>query len=152
MCRLVEIENNIGEKITVADIKVNTIKQIMEIAKICDKIDYIYIFGSSVEERCTEKSDIDLAIVSSVTASKLFNKSSYRKFKDKLYSIDANQEYDRLQFNSLKAICDSKEPVCRDIMSKGKLLYERQKGQQSACDFNYNVCGHGFGNRVIDVF
>lgn len=126
MCKLVEIENNVGEKITVADIKMDTIKQIIEIAKICEQIDYIYLFGSSIEERCTEKSDIDLAIISNVTASKLYNRSSYRKFKDKLYSIDENQEYDRLQFNSLKAIRNSKDPICKDITLKGKLMYKRK--------------------------
>lgn len=56
MCKLVEIENNIGEKITVADIKMDTIKQIIEIAKICEQIDYIYLFGSSIEERCSYSS------------------------------------------------------------------------------------------------
>lgn len=126
MCRLVQIENNIGEKIEVADIKADTIRQIIEIAKICDKIDYIYLFGSSVEERCTEESDIDLAIISNVTASRLHSKSSYRRFRESLYAIDSNQEYDRLQFNFLEDIQRSKEPVCADIISKGKLLYKRE--------------------------
>lgn len=44
MCKLVEIENNIGEKITVADIKMDTIKQIIEIAKICEQIQGSIVF------------------------------------------------------------------------------------------------------------
>ena len=79
-----------------------------------------------MEERCTDESDIDLAIISNVSASKLCNRSSYREFKERLYAIDTDQEYDRLQFNSLKAIRNSKEPVCLDIISKGKLLYQRE--------------------------
>ena len=112
MCKLVKITNSLGEQIEVAEIKADTIKKIIKIAKICDKIDYIYLFGSSVEERCTDESDIDLAIISNVSASKLCNRSSYREFKERLYAIDTDQEYDRLQFNSLKAIRNSKEPVC----------------------------------------
>ncbi|MCI8900471.1 MAG: hypothetical protein HFH75_19465 [Lachnospiraceae bacterium] len=126
MCKLVKITNSLGEQIEVAEIKADTIKKIIKIAKICDKIDYIYLFGSSVEERCTDESDIDLAIISNVSASKLCNRSSYREFKERLYAIDTDQEYDRLQFNSLKAIRNSKEPVCLDIISKGKLLYQRE--------------------------
>ena len=126
MCKLVKITNSLGEQIEVAEIKADTIKKIIKIAKICDKIDYIYLFGSSVEERCTDESDIDLAIISNVSASKLYNRSSYREFKERLYAIDRDQEYDRLQFNSLKAMRNSKEPVCLDISSKGKLLYQRE--------------------------
>lgn len=126
MCKLVKITNSLGEQIEVAEIKADTIKKIIKIAKICDKIDYIYLFGSSVEERCTDESDIDLAIISNVSAFKLCNRSSYREFKERLYAIDTDQEYDRLQFNSLKAIRNSKEPICLDIISKGKLLYQRE--------------------------
>ena len=126
MCKLVKITNSLGEQIEVAEIKADTIKKIIKIAKICDNIDYIYLFGSSVEERCTDESDIDLAIISNVSASKLCNRSSYREFKERLYAIDRDQEYDRLQFNSLKAMRNSKEPVCLDIISKGKLLYQRE--------------------------
>jgi len=126
MCRLVSIRTNSGTDIKVADIKAEIIKQILELAPICRKIDYIYIFGSSVEERCTEQSDIDMAIVSNVTRSKLFNARDYRDFTDKLYSIDIEQEYDILQFNSVEAIKKSRDFVCKDILSKGKLLYSRK--------------------------
>ena len=102
MCKLVKITNSLGEQIEVAEIKADTIKKI------------------------TDESDIDLAIISNVSASKLCNRSSYREFKERLYAIDTDQEYDRLQFNSLKAMRNSKEPVCLDIISKGKLLYQRE--------------------------
>ena len=51
MCRLMSIQSNTGVNVEVADIKADVIKKILEIAPICSKIDYIYIFGSSVEER-----------------------------------------------------------------------------------------------------
>lgn len=126
MCKLVTIENSNGAKIKVADIKVEIIKKIISLAYACQSIDYIYAFGSTVEESCTEKSDIDIAIISNVTRSKLFHSKSYNEFINKLYGIDLDQDYDILQFNSLDAIKNSDDFVCRDIIGKGKLLYERK--------------------------
>lgn len=126
MCKLVTIENSNGAKIEVADIKVEIIKKIISLAHACDKIDYIYVFGSTVDESCTDKSDIDIAIISNVTRSKLFQTKSYNEFTNNLYSIDIDQDYDILQFNSLDAITNSDDFVCRDIINKGQLLYERK--------------------------
>lgn len=126
MCKLMSIQSNTGNNVEVADIKAGVIKKILEIASICPKIDYIYIFGSSVEERCTEKSDIDIAIVSNVIRSKLFRSKDYRDFILKLYSINTEQDYDILQFNSIKTIQESKDAVCSDILTKGKLIYRRE--------------------------
>lgn len=126
MCKLMSIQSNTGNNVEVADIKAGVIKKILEIAPICPKIDYIYIFGSSVEERCTEKSDIDIAIVSNVIRSKLFRSKDYRDFILKLYSINTEQDYDILQFNSIKTIQESKDAVCSDILTKGKLIYRRE--------------------------
>lgn len=126
MCKLVTIENSNGAKIEVADIKVEIIKKIISLAHACDKIDYIYVFGSTVDESCTDKSDIDIAIISNVTRSKLFQTKSYNEFTNKLYDIDIDQDYDILQFNSLDAITNSDDFVCRDIIDKGQLLYERK--------------------------
>ncbi len=125
MCKLVAIKNNKGELISVADIKSDIISRIMQLASECDKIDYVYIFGSSLEERCTESSDIDIAIVSNVTRSRLFRTASYDKFITKLYDINFNQDYDILQFDSLNDITEGRERVCFDIKNKGALLYER---------------------------
>lgn len=126
MCKLMSIQSNTGNNVEVADIKAGVIKKILEIAPICPQIDYIYIFGSSVEERCTEKSDIDIAIVSNVIRSKLFRSKDYRDFILKLYSINTEQDYDILQFNSIKTIQESKDAVCSDILTKGKLIYRRE--------------------------
>lgn len=126
MCRLVSIQTNTGKDIKVADIKAEIIKKILEIAPICSKIDHIYIFGSSVEERCTEKSDIDMAIVSNIVRSKLFNSKDYKEFTNRLYNIDLEQDYDILQFNSMDSLKKCKDAVCRDILTKGKLVYSRE--------------------------
>lgn len=37
-----------------------------------------------------------------------------------------NQEYDILYFRSLENIRSSKDFVCKDIISKGKTVYERR--------------------------
>jgi predicted nucleotidyltransferase len=125
MCKLISIKNNLGEDIKVADIKADTIKKIIMLAEKCDKIDYIILFGSSVEERCTEQSDIDMAVVSNVTRSRLFGSKKYDDFTSGLYGIDFEQDYDILQFNSIEKIKNSKDFVCKDIISKGKILYKR---------------------------
>lgn len=125
MCKLVAIKNNKGDLVSVADIKSDIIQKIMQLAAECDKIDYVFVFGSSVEERCTVKSDIDIAIVSNITRSRLFRTASYDRFISRLYEINLNQDYDILQFDSLNDITDSNENVCFDIKNKGVLLYER---------------------------
>ena len=58
MCKLISIGN--GKAI--ADIKHKYIKNITRQAHECKNISRIVLFGSSLEERCTEKSDIDIAV------------------------------------------------------------------------------------------
>ena len=125
MCKLVKIQSNTGEDILVADIKADIIKQIILLASKCSKIEHIYLFGSSLEERCKESSDIDLAIISNVTRAKLFHSKSYDEFLDKLYDINIDQDYDILQFNSLDILKRRKEFICKDILTKGKTIYQR---------------------------
>lgn len=127
MCKLVSMKTNYGASVKVADIKVDIINEICELAQDCKKIDYIYLFGSSVEDSCTHKSDIDIAIISNVTRSALFRARDYDKFTERLYDIDQEQEYDILQFNSLQALKDKKDFVCRDILEKGQLIYARME-------------------------
>lgn len=125
MCSLVTIRNNLGQEILVAEVKASILERIIEIAPVCSKIEYLYLFGSSLETRCSSSSDIDLALVSTVTRSRLCALQEYHKFKNLLYDIDLDQEYDLLQFNSLSTLWTSKEAVCRDIQEKGVLLYQK---------------------------
>ena len=124
MCKIVTIQNNVGDSFGVADIKKDIIEEIIRIAGECKLIDKIYLFGSSLEKRCTKKSDIDLAIVSNVTRSKLFRSKSYDDFTTKLYKINDGQDYDILTFNSQAALDNSKEFVARDILTKGKVIFQ----------------------------
>ena len=84
------------------------------------------IFGSRARGDYRSNSDIDIAIVSNVIRSKLFQSKDYKEFTNKLYNIDLEQDYDILQFNSLKTIRESKDAVCYDILTRGKLLYKRE--------------------------
>lgn len=118
------MQNNVGDSFGVADIKKDIIEEIIRIAAECKLIDKIYLFGSSLEKRCTQKSDIDLAIVSNVTRSKLFRSKSYDDFTTKLYKINEGQDYDILTFNSQAALDNSKEFVARDILTKGKVIFK----------------------------
>jgi len=126
MCRLVSVKSSEGIDINVADIKAVIIEQISALASECNKIDYIYIFGSALEECCNDKSDIDIAVISNVTRTNLFKAKDYNDFTRKLYKLDLEQDYDILQFNSLDALKNSKDLVCKDILEKGKLLYRRR--------------------------
>ena len=61
-----------------------------------------------------------------VFSSKLFKSKDYREVTNKLYNIDLEQDYDILQFNSLKTIKESTDAVCNDILARGKLIYKRE--------------------------
>lgn len=65
MSKLVKLFEN--KNILVADIKKNHILNIIEQAKKCNRITKIILFGSSLEERCTEISDIDIAVFQTYT-------------------------------------------------------------------------------------
>ena len=61
MCRVVPMQ--IGDRqIMVADIKQKYIQNIIDAVQKCDLIDRIVLFGSSIEERCRESSDMDIAV------------------------------------------------------------------------------------------
>lgn len=126
MCKLVNIRSNSNELISVADIKSNIIKEIIKLADRCDKIECIYLFGSSLEDRCKDSSDIDLAIISNITRSKLFQNKAFKEFKRQIYNLDTDQEYDFIQFNSLDALTKSKDNICNEILTKGKIIYRRR--------------------------
>jgi len=127
MCKLVSIKTNYNTEVQVADMKSNTIQNIIFLANKCKNIDAIYLFGSALEDRCKKNSDIDLAIISNVSRSKLFQSREYISFKYDLYNIDDEQDYDILQFNSLDKLKQSKDFVCRDILKKGRLIYLRKE-------------------------
>ena len=125
MCKLSTVSTNYGEEVSVAEIKKEYIDNIIHAAEMCNKIDEIILFGSSIEERCTVNSDIDIAVISNVSRAKLFNDNSYRTFQNAVYCKDILQNYDILQFNSRNELSKKKSPVCGEINSKGKSIYRR---------------------------
>lgn len=125
MCKLIALKTDVDTQIQVADMKKPTIEKIILLANGCKEIDYIILFGSSLEDKCTEQSDIDLAIISNTTRAKFLRSNSYNKFTTALYRIDEEQTYDILQFNSMEDLKKRKSPICREIMNKGKIIYRR---------------------------
>ncbi len=121
MCNLTTI--NIDDRqIKVADIKGKYMSNIVDAAKKCDLIDRIVLFGSSIESRCKETSDIDLAVFGSQIPSKVLTSKKYERFAHQLYSFDDHaQGYDILYFkNGTK-----KETHIMQNIEKGEVLYER---------------------------
>ncbi|MBP3593505.1 MAG: nucleotidyltransferase domain-containing protein [Lachnospiraceae bacterium] len=125
MCRLVNLTTNDGSIIRVADIKKDSISNIINAAEKCANISEVILFGSSLKEKCRDNSDIDIAIVSNVPRSKLFNSKSYKQFTSQVYLYKIGQDYDILQFNSLQDLANSKEIVCHDIRKDGKVIFRR---------------------------
>lgn len=117
MCKLVQYQN--GKY--VADIKLKHINNIKEQAAKCGNISRIILFGSSTEERCSEQSDIDIAVFGRMTKSRYLGSREFRRFQDHLFRYDINQDYDILYF------CDSQEyidAIMSDI-DKGVEIYRR---------------------------
>ncbi|MCM1136459.1 MAG: nucleotidyltransferase domain-containing protein [Clostridium sp.] len=127
MCNIVTIKNNVGDKINVADIKANAIKNIINLAGNCDLIDYIFLFGSSAEERCTTKSDIDIAIIADACDSKLIKNKGFNLFRNGIYDIDMEQNYDILQFRTLDELKKREDCICKSILEKGQIIYSKTK-------------------------
>lgn len=117
MCKLIHYRN--GQYI--ADIKQKHIENIAEQAKNCKNINRIMLFGSSVQERCSNESDIDIAVFGKMPKSRYLTTSEFRKFQDNLFLYDLNQDYDILYF------CEGQEyhdPIMADI-AQGTEIYRR---------------------------
>ena len=121
MCTLESM--TIGNKsFKVADIKRKYIENIVDAAAKCDIIDRVILFGSSIEERCRESSDIDIAVFGSQVPSRALTSKKYDRFTQQLYAFDDySQAYDILYF---KTGSKNKSLIMNDI-HKGEVLYER---------------------------
>ena len=128
MCKLIKVNTNYDSSVMVADYKAGIIKHIIDTAKNCPDIDAIMLFGSVLEERCKEKSDIDIVIISKKTVNALSNRKSFNDFIKDLYLLDFSQEYDFLYFKSIDEIRQKKDeaPICKELTEKGKIIYKRQ--------------------------
>ena len=122
MCRVVPMQ--IGDRqIMVADIKQKYIQNIIDAAKKCDLIDQIVLFGSSIEERCRESSDMALAVFGNQSPSRALESRKYEQFSRQISSFDNySQVYDILYFRSGGA---QKSPILEEI-SKGEIIYAKE--------------------------
>ena len=118
------------------------IENIIKSAEKCNKIEAIVLFGSSLEDRCREESDIDIAIISRYTIDRLSRYKSFRNFTDRIYGKDTTQSYDILYFKSSSEIEKKKEmtTICGELSQKGKVIY-RVKGDENGADFTGNSKG-----------
>ena len=121
MCKVSPMD--IGtRRIKVAEIKQKYIQNIIDAANECDLIDRVVLFGSSLQERCQEDSDIDIAVFGSQPRSRALVSGKFERFARKLYAFDDHaQAYDILYFRSGS---DDSSPILSEI-SRGEVLYAR---------------------------
>ncbi len=121
MCNLTTI--NIDDRqIKVADIKEKYMSNIVDAAQKCDFIERVVLFGSSIEERCSETSDIDLAVFGTQIPSRALSSKKYERFARQLYSFDDHaQAYDILYFKT----GTKKGGQIMDNINRGEVLYEK---------------------------
>lgn len=105
MCIIIMLQTNFQTEVAAADVKKVYIENIIKSAEKCNKIDAIVLFGSSLEDRCKDESDIDM-----------------------------EQNYDILYFKSLEEIVKEKAAICNELLQKGKVIY-RIKGDKNAANF-----------------
>ena len=117
MCRLVQFDQDKY----VAEIKLRHIQNIAEQASKTKGIDRIMLFGSSIEERCTATSDIDIAVFGKLSKAKYIDSKEYKSFQNGIFRFDWDQNYDILYFpESAKA----SDLILRDI-NHGVEIYRR---------------------------
>lgn len=119
MCKLVPYRN--GQYI--ADIKQKHIENIVRQAENCKNINRIMLFGSSTQERCSDESDIDIAVFGRMPKSRYLTTAEFRNFQDQLFLYDLNQDYDILYF------CEDQEhhdAIMTDI-ARGTEIYRRDE-------------------------
>lgn len=122
MCKVVSM--NIGDRdIKVADIKEKYIRNIAEVAQRSGIFDRVILFGSSIDERCKEDSDIDIAVFGDETEYKMLRSKKYDVFRSQLRSYDeGDQAYDILYFKTDSP--RNKSAILNDIYA-GEILYEK---------------------------
>lgn len=118
MSKLVRLSNT---NIYVSELKLKYVEYIISICKNFDFIDKVILFGSTLEERCKESSDIDIIIIGTKTKSKCLDSSSFRGFKKLLFEFDFSQEYDILYTNSLSKFSIE----LQDNLKRGVVIYEK---------------------------
>ena len=117
MCRLVQW--NRDER--VAEIKYNHLINIKKQAERCKNINRIMLFGSSLEERCTARSDIDIAVFGNQPKASYLKSKEYKNFRNQIFLYDLNQDYDILYFVEGKK---NEDLIMKDI-NQGVEIFRR---------------------------
>lgn len=96
MCQL----RNLTKDIRVAEIKYDYIVNIIRQAQKCKNISKIILFGSSIEERCSKNSDIDIAVFGSKKPYIYLKSAEFRNFNNNIFAFNDfdGQDYDILYF------------------------------------------------------
>ena len=96
MCKL----RNLTEHIRVAELKYDYIVNIIKQAQKCKNISKIILFGSSIEQRCSKNSDIDIAVFGDKKPHVYLKSAEFRNFNDNIFSFNNfdGQDYDILYF------------------------------------------------------
>ena len=119
MCKIVKLKLN-DREVRVADIKKDCIRNIVDAARKCRYIDRIVLFGSSLEDRCTNDSDVDIAVFGSIPKTRCLTSKEYKEFTHQLYRFDDySQSYDILYFKT----GSSDNSFIRQEINKGAVIY-----------------------------
>lgn len=129
MCQMVNVKTNFDTEIEVADIKKEIVENIVQAAGECARIGEIILFGSVIESRCTEDSDIDMLVVSDTARSKLYRDKGYQEFLKKLHDKDDYEQlYDVICVHNMDVINRGQKMtgLFREAIKNGKTLYRRK--------------------------
>lgn len=120
MCALIELQN--GQY--VAEIKHKYIENIIMQAANCKNIKRIMLFGSALEERCQDSSDIDIAVFGDSSKGKYLKSKEFKDFQRALflYGDAFGQDYDILYFRDGVQYDDD---IIKDI-ENGAEIYRRE--------------------------
>lgn len=121
MAKLVRLFED--SNILVADIKKKCIIGVIKVAEKFPKVQRIVLFGSALEERCSDYSDIDLAVYVDCTLGKLFNSSWFSKFKKEIFLLDLDQDYDFIPMAKKMSIGEE----IKNNIESGRIIYESDK-------------------------
>lgn len=120
MVNLVPLRVNTGETVMVADIMVVSLKKYLKIFPEFSIVKKIILFGSTLEERCCEESDVDLYVVHDGTR---------KEFSDFLYEILEKCDvavYDDILGSTEEELNESSCCFLHKVREEGKVIYDRE--------------------------
>ena len=121
MCKMVSMTIN-NRSIMVADLKVDAINNAIDKISELKEISKAILFGSALEERCTEDSDIDIALFGEMTENRFFSRKDVSDFKYALAKgCGLREAYDILYFQNKDY--DSDSLIMIEIREKGQTIY-----------------------------